>query len=488
MNPLPQVGWPSGQIALEYCPSRGNVAASLVASAPEIKVPGLGGALLPFQRVGVAYALKMRRCLIADEMGLGKTVQALATLEAASAFPAVVVCPASLKLNWLREAKKWLPVRDCRILGKDVEADIREADVLILNYDILHKHVPALLLRQVQGVVFDESHYVKKFGTRRTKACLDLSRSIPIRLCLTGTPILNRPVELASQLAILGRLARFGGWREFTNRYCDPCYGYGGHLDLSGASNTRELAALLRDGCMIRREKKDVLAQLPAKRRVTLRFDIEGRRNYNCEEGCVFAGRGLPPLPEVERLKQIAARGKMEAVFEWIENFLSSGEKLVVFAHHVEIQNALLERFPGAARILGEDSPVERQSDVDRFQNDAACNLIVCSLSVGGVGFNLHAASNVAFVELGWNLATHEQSEDRLHRIGQRRSVTAYYLLAAGTIDEDIEAMVESKRAVVESVTGEPDGRTLADLAAMVRARRGSSCRVAHAGRFEPRV
>src|SRR6185437_5570656 len=118
-----------------------GVLSSCAMDAPEIQVPGLGGTLLPFQRAGVAYALKARRCLIADEMGLGKTVQALSTLEAANAFPAVVVCPASLKLNWLREARKWLPMRDCRILGKDIESDIREADVLILNYDILYKHV-----------------------------------------------------------------------------------------------------------------------------------------------------------------------------------------------------------------------------------------------------------------------------------------------------------------------------------------------------------
>jgi len=452
-----------------------NVAASSATDAPEIQIPGLGGTLLPFQRAGVAYALKAKRCLIADEMGLGKTVQALATIEAANAFPAVVVCPASLKLNWLREARHWLPLRDIRILGTDVETDIREADVLILNYDILHKYVPALVARAPQAVIFDESHYVKNFKSKRTQACIDLSRNIPIRIALTGTPVLNRPVELASQLFILGRLTRFGGWRNFTNRYCDPCYGYGGHIDLSGASNMRELALILRDVCMIGRKKKDVLAQLPDKRRVTLRFDIEGRRKYNREEGRVFAGTGLPPLPEVERLKQIAARGKMPAAIEWIQDLLASDEKLVMFAHHIEIQHALLAQFPGAARIIGEDSPVERQANVDRFQNDAACNLIVCSLSVGGVGFNLHAASNVAFLELGWNPAQHEQAEDRLHRIGQKRAVTAYYLLASGTIDEDIEAMIEGKRAVVESVTGKPDDRTLADLAAMVRARRGIS-------------
>jgi len=452
-----------------------NVAASSATDAPDIQIPGLGGTLLPFQRAGVAYALKAKRCLIADEMGLGKTVQALATLEAANAYPAVVVCPASLKLNWLREARHWLPLRDIRILGTDVETDIREADVLILNYDILHKYVPALVARAPQAVVFDESHSAKDFKSRRTQACISLSRNIPIRLALTGTPILNRPKELGPQLFILGRLTRFGGWREFTNRYCDPCYGYGGHIDLSGASNTRELALRLRDICMIRREKKDVLTQLPPKRRVPVRFDIDGRRKYNREEGRVFAGKGLPPLPEVEHLKQIAARGKMPAAVEWIENFLAPGEKLVVFAHHIEIQHGLLAQFPGAARIIGEDSPVERQANVDRFQNDAACNLIVCSLSVGGVGFNLHAASNVAFLELGWNPAQHEQAEDRLHRIGQKRAVTAYYLLASGTIDEDIEAMIEGKRAVVESVTGKPDDRTLADLAAMVRARRGIS-------------
>jgi SWI/SNF-related matrix-associated actin-dependent regulator 1 of chromatin subfamily A len=452
-----------------------NVPASYATDAPEIDIPGLGGTLKPFQRAGVAYALKARRCLIADEMGLGKTVQALATLQAANAFPAVAVCPASLKLNWQRETRKWLPMRDCRILGKDAESDIRSADVLILNYDILHKHLPALLARGLQAVILDESHYVKNFKSQRTQACIELSQQIPIRLALTGTPLLNRPVELASQLFILGHLVRkFGGWRKFTNRYCDPYYGYGGHLDLSGASNTQELAVLLRDICMIRREKADVLDQLPAKRRVIQFFDISGRGDYDRAERDVFSGAGLPPLPEVERLKQIAARGKMKAAIEWVENLLASGEKLVLFAHHIEIQQSLLAHFPDAAHILGEDSPEERQANVDRFQTDAACNLIVCSLSVGGVGFNLQAASNVAFLELGWNPATHEQAEDRLHRIGQNRSVTAYYLLASGTIDEEIQAMIESKRAVVNSVTGKPDARALADLALMVRARRMS--------------
>src|SRR5215210_6200917 len=174
------------------------------AELPELD---LGGELHPFQRAGVQYALQRRRTFIADEQGLGKTIQALAAIEAADAFPTAVICPASVKLNWERETQTWLPQRRVEVVdgrnssGWPAEAD--NADLVVLNYDILEPHLDKLLARGLRALVLDESHYVKNARAQRTKAALELANKLPedaLRLALTGTPVLNRPEELVSQL------------------------------------------------------------------------------------------------------------------------------------------------------------------------------------------------------------------------------------------------------------------------------------------------
>ena len=194
------------------------------------EVEGLGGTLRPFQKAGVEYILKSKRCFVADEMGLGKTVEALAALEAANAFPALVVCPASLKLNWKREADKWLPQRTNSVMS----GDGAKADITIINYDVLKKFEAELLERRFKAVIYDESHMVKNSKARRTKLATKLAKGVPYRLCLTGTPVLNRPNELLSQLSLLGRLDEFGGFWEFAKRYCGARHTRWG-WDFSGA-------------------------------------------------------------------------------------------------------------------------------------------------------------------------------------------------------------------------------------------------------------
>ena len=173
----------------------------------------LGGELRPFQRAAVHYARWARRCFIADEQGLGKTVEALATLEADGAFPAVVLCPASLKLNWLRETRKWLPHRKITVLKGTGVAPDDGADITILNYEIVAAHAARLALRQPRALVLDESHYVKNPRAKRTAATRKLAFSLQpdaLRLALTGTPVMNHPEELIAQLRIIGRLEDFG--------------------------------------------------------------------------------------------------------------------------------------------------------------------------------------------------------------------------------------------------------------------------------------
>ena len=181
----------------------------------------LGGELRPFQRAGVAYVLQARRTFLADEQGLGKTVQALAALEADDAYPAVIVCPAGLKLNWLREIERWLPHRSVHVINGTGVAPM-EAEITVLNYEIVHAHRVRLQLRRPKALVLDESHYVKNPRAKRTQAVRRLAEALPegaLKLALTGTPVMNHPDELIAQLRILGRLQEFGSGARFARRF-----------------------------------------------------------------------------------------------------------------------------------------------------------------------------------------------------------------------------------------------------------------------------
>ncbi len=460
------------EIREQHAQAAGLVALSAATDA-ELEVPGLGGELKPFQRAGVNYLLAQRRAFLADEQGLGKTIEALAALEADNAYPAIVVCPASLKLNWMREIERWLPGRSAQTLtGKGGDTPIPAADITVVNYDILAARGPALSAIAPRALVLDESHYCKNAAAKRTQAVARLAAAVPnegLVLALTGTPVMNRPPELIAQLRIIGRLADFGSGAKFGQRFRGP----DAHVRLHWH---------LRSRCFVRRLKADVLPQLPAKTRAVVPVELDNEPEYRLAETDVIAWLRSRPLDlreldakvaaalraerlvRLNALKLLAARGKLHAALAWIHDFCSSGERLVVFARHREIQRAVLERFPHALHILGEDTHMARDASLNAFQEaDASDNqLIVCSIEVAGQGLTLTQASNVAFLELDWTPAKHDQAEDRLHRIGQQDAVNAWYLLAAGTIDETIATLLERKRAVIGAVT---DGREESDEA-----------------------
>jgi superfamily II DNA or RNA helicase len=456
------------------------LALSQAQSAPFDPPPGLHGTLMPFQTAGVVYALRQRRTFIADEQGLGKTIEALAAIEAAEAYPAVVVCPASLKLNWLRECARWLPARRAEPLSGR-RGPLPLAEIIVVNYDVLDARADSLAELDPKALVLDESHYVKNPKANRTKAAIDLGGRLAddaLRLALTGTPLVNRPRELVPQLRVLGRLADFGSGASFERTF-------------EGQAARERLHWHLRATCYVRRRKDEVLTQLPPKRRITVPVPLDNEHEYrHLEEDLVDwlrhevhdplqlaekidSALRAEALVKLNALRHLAARGKLHASVEWIKTFLESGERLVVFAHHRDIQAHLVKAFPRAARILGTDPIEERQSNVELFQRQrGGASLCICSLEAASHGFTLTAAASVAFIELGWTPAKHDQAEDRVHRIGQDRHVTAWYLLAADTIDERIAALIDYKRAVVGSVTDGTAGseatvidRLLVDLA-----------------------
>ena len=317
-----------------------------------------------------------------------------------------------------------------------------------------------------KAVVLDESHYCKNAAAKRTQAVARLAASVPnegLVLALTGTPVMNRPPELISQLRIIGRLPDFGSGAQFGRRF----KGIDAHMRLHWH---------LRSRCFVRRLKADVLPQLPAKTRTVVPVELDNEAEYRLAETDVIAWLRSRPLDlkeldakiaaalraerlvRLNALKLLAARGKLHAALAWIHDFCSSGERLVVFARHREVQRAVIERFPHALHILGEDSHAARDASVSAFQaaDDSGNQLIVCSLEVAGQGLTLTQASNVAFLELDWTPAKHDQAEDRCHRIGQQDAVNAWYLLAANTIDETMANLLERKRAIIGAVT---DGR-----------------------------
>lgn len=492
-----------------------NVEGSTAVDA-DVAIEGLGGELLPFQRAGVAFAVANSSTLIADEMGLGKTVQALATIQATESYPALVIVPAVVKLNWERETEKWLPGRRVAVLsGRNGNADALDTyDVVVVNYDIVAARKDELKKVAWKLLVCDESHYLKNGKAQRTKAVASIARKVERVVFLTGTPVLNRPIELISQLSILGVLDEFGGTMGFRNRFCDPTYnGYA--WDYKGSSNVEELHERLRRVCMIRRTKEQVLTELPAKRRATVPLPLSDRAAYErverdlrefiasklaADEEFAAIIADLDPddaeaaeaaelerrerkaaqaevLTRINALRQTTARLKLDAAIAWVRDFTETGSKLVLFAHHREIVSGLMDALAaagiGAVKLTGETTGEARQAAVDRFQTDDSIRVFVGNIAAAGVGITLTAASDVAFVELPWRPGDVDQAEDRCHRIGQHDSVTAWYLLAERTMDEDMAELIDAKRAVIEGVTDGRDVPTTSIIAGLLGALAG---------------
>lgn len=463
---------------------------------PDVAMPTLEiphGMLIepyPYQKEGIAYALQSKRCIFGDEPGLGKTMQAIGTVFIAKAFPTLVICPSSLKENWKREFKKFAGVEAVILddnnrrtwqrywVMKKGNGDAM-VNVFITNYESLKKFFvysisdsSRFTIRSIKfdpridlfrSVIVDESHKCKSAKTKQSKFVQGICKGKEYILMLTGTPVVNNNSDLVQQLNIMERLTDFGGYNKFVSRYCDG---------LSRSSHSKELNIFLKRYCFFRRQKKDVLTQLPDKTRTYLVVDITNRKEYQdaeadlvnylreykqaTDEDIMRSLRG-EVMVRMSILKQIAARGKIEAAREIVEDIVSSGQKIIVFGFLKEVIAGLKETFPKAVTVTGEDNDREKQKAVDKFQGDEETNIILLNYRSGGVGLTLTAASDVLFVEFPWTYADCCQAEDRAHRNGQKNAVTCRYLLGKGTIDEYMYKIIRNKKEVANAVTGTDD-------------------------------
>jgi len=453
----------------------------------------LRGTLLPFQIAGVRYLLQARRAFLADNQGLGKTAQALAALETAAAFPALILCPADLISTWQTEAERWLPSTRT-IASLRSAAAPAHVDVLITSYAVLPQCQADLCQRGFAAIVADESHYLKNQESRRTQAAIAIASTIPgLRLCLSATPMSSkRPVELTPQLAFLGMLdTNFGGFWPFAERYCAPEQTeYGTAF---GAANLDELGKRLRALGWCGRQKAAVWSQLPAKTRHTVSIRLEDRAAYDdtwnrgverlramsteATEATepTKPGEARPEPPDRNELKKQAylgfiqtvlrecGRQKVPGVARWMATFVQQNEPLIVFAQHPDVIAALQARFPQAAAITGKETPAEREHTVRAFQSGET-QLLLCSLSVTDAGSALTRAAHVAFAELSWKAGDHMRAEDRVLGIGRERPVTISYLTAEATLDHTVLRAIERRRQLKQ----EPDESVLQEISKAV--------------------
>ncbi|MGH3193376.1 MAG: DEAD/DEAH box helicase [Streptosporangiaceae bacterium] len=467
----------------------GGAPACMALPAPTARFTPVGLELMPHQgQVVAAAAAGHRTFLLADEPGLGKTAEALLSAEAANAYPLLVVVPSVVKTNWAREAARWTPHRPVTVVQGDGEAVDGFADIVVLNYEVLDRHMGWLGDFDFRGMVVDEAHFIKNKTSQRSQRVLALSGRIrsraarPLLMALTGTPLINDIDDFRAIWQFLGWIDDSKPLGELTDA-----------LEATGLTPAdRGFYAAARqcviDLGIVRRRKVDVAADIPARRIADLPVELDGRvgRSIRAAEKnlagrmvaqyqTALANRSSDAAVEgidhdlVRRvaqseLKDTTSRKSGENVFtmmrrigqakaelaaDYAAQLARSAGKVVFFAKHIDVMDAAEEAFAREgvrfSSIRGDQTPTARQANIDAFTSDPEVAVAVCSLTAAGVGLNLQVASNIVLAELSWTDAEQTQAIDRSHRIGQTEPVTAWRIIAAQTIDARIADLIDGK-------------------------------------------
>jgi SWI/SNF-related matrix-associated actin-dependent regulator 1 of chromatin subfamily A len=430
-----------------------------------------------FQKAGIEYASKRAMTLVADEQGLGKTLEGVGLSNLLPEIKKVlIVCPASLKINWKREWEKW-DVKDLHV--EIVKKQFLPADVYVLNYDILKKWRKEVREIEWDLLIADEAHFLRSVKAQRTREVLggikrDAKKTIverisPIpakrRLFLTGTP-LNKPKELWPMLQVLDPNGLGANWYSYAKRYCGlweikDRTGKRIGWKWDGATNLEELQERLRASFMVRRLKKDVLTSLPPKIRQVISIEPSSSLkkliateilSYEKYKDTLENNQNPPAFSAMAQIRKEVGIAKVPFCVEHIKEILNEREKIVIFGHHHSVLDKLQEAFgESAVRVDGRTPLDERQRSVDRFQTDPTCHIFIGGVQAAGTGITLTASSTVVFVELDWTPGNVSQAEDRCHRIGQKDCVTVQHIVLAGSLDERLAAVVIEKQGIIDA-------------------------------------
>ena len=505
----------------------GSAPACMALPAPTARFTPPGQELMPHQgQLIAAAAAGHRTFLLADEPGLGKTAQSLLAAEAADAYPLLVVVPNVVKTNWAREAALWLPHRPSTVVQGDGDTVDGFADIVVVNYDVLDRHLGWLGNLGFRGMVVDEAHFIKNKTSQRSKNVLALAERVrfrtgrPLLMALTGTPLINDIEDFRA-------IWQFLGWIDDTRPVGDLMAALEG-TGLTPADPGFHAAArqCVIDLGIVRRRKIDVAADIPARRIADLHVELDGpagrsvraaerdlARRMVGQYRTALAARSSDAAVEsidVELVRRVArselkqalaaksadnvftmmrriGRAKAELAADYAAQLARSAGKVVFFAKHVDVMDAAEATFARQgvrfASIRGDQTPTARQKNIDGFVNDPGIAVAVCSLTAAGVGLNLQVASNVVLAELSWTDAEQTQAIDRSHRIGQTEPVTAWRIIAAQTLDARIAELIDSKAGLAaraldgsdEEVSSTGDVQLEALVALLTDALRASS-------------
>jgi superfamily II DNA or RNA helicase len=467
----------------------GGAPACMALPVPTARFTPAGLELMPHQgQLVAATAAGHRTFLLADEPGLGKTAQALLAAEAANAYPLLVVVPNVVKINWAREAARWTPHRAATVVRGDGEAVDGFADIVVLNYELLDRHLGWLGNFGFRGMVVDEAHYIKNKTSQRSQHVLALSDRIrsstaqPLLMALTGTPLINDIEDFRA-------IWQFLGWIDDSK----PLDELADALEDTGLTPAdRGFYAAARqcviDLGIVRRRKLDVAADIPARRIADIPVELDGQAgrsvraaernlanrmvaryetalaNRSSDAGVEGIDYDLVRLVARTELKDATnaqsgenvftmmrriGQAKAELAADYAAQLARSTGKVVFFAKHIDVMDAAEETFARQgvrfSSIRGDQTSTARQANIDAFANDPDVAVAVCSLTAAGVGINLQVASNIVLAELSWTDAEQTQAIDRSHRIGQAEPVTAWRIIAAKTIDTQIAELIDSK-------------------------------------------
>ncbi|MBX3312217.1 MAG: DEAD/DEAH box helicase [Microbacteriaceae bacterium] len=473
----------------------GGTSTMSLPDAPEIdRFAPPGRAVMKHQaQVLESVRLGHRAFLLADEPGLGKTATSLLSASVAGAYPFLAVVPNVVKTNWLREAEIWTPDRKATVIHGDGDEVDAFADIFIINYDILDRHFGWLSKLGFKGMVIDEAHFIKNRDSQRSQHVLALADHIretqsitediygkpnrPLMIALTGTPLINDVEDF-------GPIWQFLGWIDEKKPKTKLMHA----LEENGLTPADrgflpEARKTVIELGIVRRKKIDVAKDIPARQVADMPVELEGELGRSIVQAELELAarlnakfqklRAAQPDADIEALiLQVAdseledsraagdgqnvfalmrkiGQAKAELAADYTAQLARSVGKVVFFAKHIDVmdiaEDVLAKRGLKTISIRGDQTPKQRQSQIDEFLNDPEVSVAVCSLTAAGVGLNLQVASNVVLAELSWTAAEQEQAIDRVHRIGQEEPVTAWRILASQTIDVKIAELIDSK-------------------------------------------